>query len=680
MTEITHLFPEIVRTLIPQEPSSTSHGGQQVRYGTYGSLAINFDEGSWFDHERQVGGGVLDFIRDQVGLDSKAQAMQWLEDKNFISKSEPQKPKIIAAKNGTLVATYDYIDENGALSYQVLRYKDPRSFRQRQPDETGNWQYNLKGITPLPYRLPDMLQRSGDTIIIVEGEKDADNLAALGLIATTNNGGSKNFSDKICHWFTNRVVIIIPDNDAAGEDHAQDVAMKLHPYATSIRIVHLPNLQPKGDVSDWITNGGDKSTLIAICKAAPYWEPPQDVEIVQPQELIADYHSPLVHFNDKGKPINHIDNLREIINRLGVVIRYNIIAKEDEILIPGKAFTVDNKANATLAWLQSECSRFNFPTSSLKDFVLYLADQNLFNPVAAWIDSKPWDGVSRLKDLYNTITTVNPNDCHLKEILIFKWLLAAIAAAYSPFGVSAPGMLVLQGDQYLGKTKWFKSLAPEELGLWKDGMLIRPDNKDSVKQACSFWLVELGELDSTFKKSDISQLKAFITNKSDVLRRAFAAKDSHYARRTVFFGSVNPKQFLNDPTGNRRFWTVEAAEINHSHNLDMQQIWAEVLTHYRNGESYFLTGDELDLLNAHNEEFTSTDPITERIISHLAWEDPPSLWQWNTATDILISIGIDKPLRSEQTAAGDAIRKLNGNQTKRRNSGRLLLAPKPHFK
>jgi putative DNA primase/helicase len=237
-------------------------------------------------------------------------------------------------------------------------------------------------------------------------------------------------------------------------------------------------------------------------------------------------------------------------------------------------------------------------------------------------------------------------------------------------------MLVIQGDQYLGKTKWFKSLVPEELGLCKDGMLLRPDNKDSVKQVCSFWLVELGELDSTFKKSDIAQLKAFITNKSDVLRRAFARKESHYARRTVFFGSVNPKQFLNDPTGNRRFWTIEAAEINHTHNLDMQQIWSEVLHHWRNGESYFLTSAELDLLNAHNEQFTSVDPIVERISSHLEWSDPETLWSWNTATDILISIGIERPTKAEQNVAADAIRKMNGGKCKRTNASRLLLAPK----
>ena len=188
-------------------------------------------------------------------------------------------------------------------------------------------------------------------------------------------------------------------------------------------------------------------------------------------------------------------------------------------------------------------------------------------------------------------------------------------------------------------------------------------------------MVELGELDSTFRKSDIAQLKAFITNQSDVLRRAYAVKESHYARRTVFFGSVNPKQFLNDPTGNRRFWTIEASSIDHSHDIDMQQLWSEVLTHYERGESHYLTQDELDALNHHNHQFTSSDPMAERIQTHLKWDDPEALWAWNTVTDIVISIGIDKPSQAELNAASEAIRKSNGNRHKKMRHGRFLFAP-----
>ena len=377
--------------------------------------------------------------------------------------------------------------------------------------------------------------------------------------------------------------------------------------------------------------------------------------------------------NERGKPLSTIENLQEICRRLGVNIRYNVISKEEEIVIPNQAFSVDNKANASLAWLTSWCARMKMPTDKVGDYVTYLADQNLFNPVAEWIQSQPWDGVSRLQDLYDTI---DATDNELKCTLMKRWMLSAVAAAFNHDGVSAHGVLTLQGEQYLGKTKWFKSLVPEELGLLKDGMLLQPHDKDSVKQVCSFWLVELGELDATFRKSDIAALKSFITNKSDVLRRAYARRESHFARRTVFFASVNPKQFLHDATGNRRYWTIEAKWIDHSHCLNMQQIWAEVLFLYNSGESYYLQPDEMDMLNKANEEFTVIDPIQERLESRLDWNAPQIEWTWRSATDILIEVGIDKPTTSDVTKAAAILRAKNGNQGRRTPNSRQLLVPK----
>jgi hypothetical protein len=669
MSEFNQYFPEIVRELLGDRPTDSKNNGKRLRFGTNGSKSIDLDEGRWYDHEAETGGGPLDLITHIRG-GTIAEAIKWLESVGIKPESKP----IPSKRNGTLTATYNYVDEHGELKYQVLRYDNPKTFKQRAGD--GSW--SIKGIKPIPYRLPEMLSQQ-NTVLIVEGEKDVDALRAIGLTATCNSGGAGKFPDDLVPYFRNRVVIILPDNDKAGADHAHMVACKLRNVATSIRIIELPDLPGKGDVSDWLNAGGTKETLVNICKAAPLWEyvePAQaDPTIIAP-EIVTNYWEPLKHCNDKGKPLAHIENLKQIIDRLGINVRYNVISKDDEILIPGKSFSVDNKDNASLAWIISECSRFGYPTAKVPEFLTFIADQNLYNPVATWIESKAWDGVVRIVDLFETITCVNNQDNDLKEILIRRWLLSAVAAAFSPTGVAAPGILVIQGEQYLGKTKWFKSLVPEELELLKEGMMLRPDDKDSVEQACSFWMVELGELDSTFRKSDIAALKAFITNKSDVLRRAYARKKSHYARRTVFFGSVNPKQFLNDPTGNRRFWTIEAATIKHTHDIDMQQLWAEVLHYYKEGESYFLTAEEMDLLNAHNEQFTSIDPIAERIDTRLAWDDPESLWEWKTVTDILISVGIDRPTRSDATAAGGYIGKRNGNQRKRSNGLSLVKAPK----
>lgn len=393
----------------------------------------------------------------------------------------------------------------------------------------------------------------------------------------------------------------------------------------------------------------------------------------------ADPDSPLPYCTEKGIPLAHIANVSEICRRLGVVVRYNVISKEEEILIPNQAFSLDNEGNAALAWLESECSLFKMPTSKLAGFLTYLADKNQFNPVAEWVCSKPWDGRDHLGELLNTVTIKDKHDMSkvvLKDTLITRWMVSAIAGAFSPNGVSAHGVLVFQGEQYVGKTKWFKGLVPSDKQLIKDGVILKPDDRDSVKQAVSFWLVELGELDSTFRKSDIAALKAFITNDKDVLRRAYARKESQYARRTVFFGSVNPKHFLHDPTGNRRYWTIEVEHLNHSHNIDMQQVWAQVYQMWLGGASHYLTPAEMDQLNSHNEDFTAADPIEEIIAGRYDWDCSQDKWtSWVSASDVLIECGYQRPTKADTTTAGTVIRRLNGGQSKRTGSSRLLLMP-----
>jgi len=385
-----------------------------------------------------------------------------------------------------------------------------------------------------------------------------------------------------------------------------------------------------------------------------------------------DWYSPFPDFNGKGKPLATIENVAEACRRLGVTVRYNVIKKDIEILIPGQAFSIDNKANASLAWLASACNRFNVPTGPLGDFLCYMADQNLYNPVVNWITSKPWDGQSRLQDLYDTIQS---QDEPLKEILLKRWLVSAVAGAFKPNGISAHGVLVLQGDQYLGKTKWFKTLVPAEFGIIQDGLMLRPDDRDSVKQVVSYWLVELGELDATFRKSDIAQLKSFLTRDKDVIRRAYAKMESEYARRTVFFASVNPREFLHDQTGNRRYWTIEAKWIDHSHNIDMQQLWAEVYELWKHGEPYYLSEHEMAMLTGSNEEFVVIDPIQDRINSRLNWAADHAYWLWRSSTDILLDVGIDRPTQSDATRAAAYIRQKNGNKGKRTTTGRMLWCP-----
>jgi putative DNA primase/helicase len=178
---------------------------------------------------------------------------------------------------GKIVAEYDYKDESGTLLYQVVRYF-PKDFRQRRPSGRG-YEWRLNGTRRVPYHLPELLaSESNAKVFIAEGEKDCDNLSKLGIIATTNVGGAGKWGGEYSEYLRGHKVVIIPDNDEPGHKHAEQVAHSLSGIAASIKIIELPGLPQKGDMSDWLDAGGTVEQLNAIVESAPEFVLDKNVE------------------------------------------------------------------------------------------------------------------------------------------------------------------------------------------------------------------------------------------------------------------------------------------------------------------------------------------------------------------------------------------------------------------
>lgn len=170
--------------------------------------------------------------------------------------------------------TYDYRDEEGTLLFQAVRLKSPKTFRQRRPDGAGNWSWTLGDVRRVLYRLPELLASPADTrVFIVEGEKDVERLAQLNVLATTNPMGAGKWEHVDDEPLRGRQVVILPDNDDAGTVHADDVARALLDKATETRVLRLPDLPEKGDVSDWIASGGTAEALVKLASTAPLYIP-----------------------------------------------------------------------------------------------------------------------------------------------------------------------------------------------------------------------------------------------------------------------------------------------------------------------------------------------------------------------------------------------------------------------
>ncbi|MGE8130069.1 AAA family ATPase [Methylobacterium sp. NPDC080182] len=284
-------------------PRRKIHKRNELRWRKNDSLIVYLDTGTWWDFVDEIGGGVLDLLRVHGKL-VNGEAFDWLRDRGHlpardgaagpkpcskpVAKPAPAAtptraaPKAAPKSKRVEGATYDYVDEQGKLLFQVVRYL-PKGFSQRRPDpdpeKKGDWIWDLHGVRPVPYRLPDLLEAvSQDRVIFIpEGEKKVDKLISLGVPATCNAGGSKAWNQSLGEHLRGAHVVLLPDNDQPGRNHRDDLVAKLTGVVASIRVVDLPGLGEKGDIVNWVEEaGGTVEELWRLVEAAPLAELPAD--------------------------------------------------------------------------------------------------------------------------------------------------------------------------------------------------------------------------------------------------------------------------------------------------------------------------------------------------------------------------------------------------------------------
>lgn len=250
------------------EPNASLSKKTELRFGSHGSLAVDLDKGVWHDHEQNIGGGVLDMIAMQTGINTRAGQMEWLEHNGLKEQKptpSPASPNVLAKRK--IDITYAYENEEGQVLFEVVRF-EPKGFSQRKPDGKGGWVWSVKDVRQVPYNLPQLLNAPWNQhVFIVEGEKDVLRLNSLGLVATCNAGGAGKWPDELSKHFEGRRVVILADNDEAGHKHADKVACALDLLDIEVRVLCLPDLPPKGDVSDWLDAGNTVEQLLALVDA-----------------------------------------------------------------------------------------------------------------------------------------------------------------------------------------------------------------------------------------------------------------------------------------------------------------------------------------------------------------------------------------------------------------------------
>ena len=260
------------------------------------------------------------------------------------------------------------------------------------------------------------------------------------------------------------------------------------------------------------------------------------------------------------------------------------------------------------------------------DAVALTGGHHAKDPVREYLQGLVWDGTERLDRLF--IDYLGADDSPYTRAVTRKAFVGAVARAMEP-GCKFDNMLILCGPQGLGKSTLLDRMSKG----WYNDSIRTFEGKEASELLQGVWLVEVAELDA-FRKTDVSRIKQFLSLRYDRYRAAYGRNVKELPRCCVFFGTCNVSDFLQDTTGNRRFWPVDVGQCELAHRAwdltddEINQIWAEAKMRWMMGEPLFLTGDLADAARARQEDHREAS-VREGLIRDFMERDVPTNWlEW----------------------------------------------------
>lgn len=549
----------------------------------------------------------------------------------IITKSKPQKSQ---KEKSEFQCAYDYVDPSGTLVYQIVRYKVykengeiGKKFMVRRPYE-GGWTYNRKGIKLYPYNLVNVLAAK-KAVCLVEGEKDADNLIKIGVTATTTPFGVGKWDDEYTEYFRDKNVIIFPDNDKPSRDHFEDVAFELNKVAMSVKIVNLPDLEEKQDISDYLEKGYGRADLIKLINKAPYYSPSEAKSKEKKQLKVFDHPAKVfdknweskLMFKSTGEIITNTHNMMLYLkNHPDVADAFafdkqlcqNQLIKRPPWLNPNETLPMvidDNQVMLATAWLNTKM--FNATDILVGRVISSVCKNNTYNSLQDYLKKLMWDGKPRIDKLF--VYYCRAKDTEYHRLVGRKFCISAVARALKP-GSKVDNMIILEGKQGIKKSTFIETLFGEN--FFTDH-LDTLGSKECVQQMIGKWGIELAELHNLESVSD-NLKKGFISRKTDKIRLPYDKNTTDIPRTCVFIGTTNQVNgtYLTDSTGERRYWPVICSGMNlDAVRKDRDQIWAEAVKAFRSDEKWYFEGADNKMVKEEQQQRTVIDPLTDKIMS-----------------------------------------------------------------
>lgn len=254
----------------------------------------------------------------------------------------------------------------------------------------------------------------------------------------------------------------------------------------------------------------------------------------------------------------------------------------------------------------------------ISDALTAVLTRHSYHPIRDYLNGLQWDGVPRLDRI--VIDYMGAEDSELNRAMCRKHFTAAVSRVFRP-GCKYDYCLIMSGAEGIGKSTLLSIMG----GSWFNDSITTTEGKEGMEQLRRAWIIELGEL-SSIKRSDVEQVKAYLSKQVDIYRAAYGRRVTEHPRQCVFCGTTNEALFLKGDNGNRRFWVIPVdAEFRKYRNWhealsrDRDQLWAEAVHYYRQGELPYLSGELEARAKQRQQEFNddSDDPIVAMLTKYL---------------------------------------------------------------
>jgi hypothetical protein len=263
-----------------------------------------------------------------------------------------------------------------------------------------------------------------------------------------------------------------------------------------------------------------------------------------------------------------------------------------------------------------------------------------YDPFVSYFEKlSQWDGITdHIGELAKSVTLAVGSDAKEFRNNLERWFIGLVASAVEPTAVNQTAIIFV-GSQGIGKSRWLSRLVPKELSRYQYVGNLDPNNKDTMVYLSECLLINLDELE-TLRKAEIGALKSIMTQQSIKIRRPYDRLPENLVRRASFVGSINQTEFLNDPTGSRRFLTFEVESFDFNAIPDMDKVMAQAFALFKNGERWWFDEAEINSINERNKTFTIRGHEEELLLEVLPKPVFGQEKEWMTATAIAERIHI----------------------------------------